>query len=241
MKNIQTGKNRLFKNFFFTAALLGLVTISAFKPGPKKIFVLGDSISLQYGPDLEKYLAGQFTIERKAGDSVAFKDLNIPVGANGGDSRMVLQYLKLRLKDKTFHPDVMILNCGLHDIKREPGTNALAVSESDYRNNLENIYALVKAQKIPLIWVRTTGIIDSLHRKNKAFNRFNKDIIHYNMIADTVFGRHHVPEIDLYTFTAMQGEKRFIDHAHFLPEVRRLQAAFIAGFIEMWQSGKNQD
>ena len=207
----------------------------AFSPAkPKRLFLLGDSISLQYGSELQKMLAGKFVIERKTGDSVAFKNLDIPIGSNGGDSRMALKYVRTQLDNSSFNPDLFVLNCGLHDVKRDPTTNAIAVSEADYRHNLEEIHTLIAKKKIPFIWVRTTGIIDSLHQKNKGFKRFIRDINRYNEIADAVFTTRKVPEIDLYTITEMQGDKRFVDHAHFTPEVRKVQAAFIAGFLTNW-------
>jgi len=222
---------------------LTIVILTAFldfgKPKPLRLFYLGDSISLQYGTELQKMLAGKFVIERKTGDSIAFKNLDIPVGANGGDSRMVLKYLKSQVNKPSFSPDLFVLNCGLHDVKRDPITDVIAVSESDYRYNLEEIHKIINKKKIPFIWVRTTGIIDSLHQKNKGFRRLLKDINRYNQIADEVFNARKVPEIDIYTLTEMQGDNRFVDHAHFTPEVRKVQAAFIAGFLTNWYY-KNQ-
>ena len=207
---------------------------------PKKLFLLGDSISLQYGRDLQAFLKDKYVIERKTGDSIAFTNLDIPLGSNGGDSRMVLKYLRMQVDDPAFKPDLFMLNCGLHDVKRDPKTSKIAVEETDYRKNLEQIYGLISHKKIPMIWIRTTGIIDSIHRKNKGFGRFIKDINRYNEIADEVFSERHVPEIDLYSFTEMQGNNRFVDHAHYTPEVRKLQAAYIAGFLNLWSQNKLQ-
>ncbi|HMI03566.1 MAG TPA: SGNH/GDSL hydrolase family protein [Pedobacter sp.] len=214
-----------------------LLVISAFiNDSPRQLFLLGDSISLQYGPDLERFLIGKYKIEIKSSDSSAFKNLDIPVGANGGDSRMVLNFLKQKTKEAGFKPDVLLLNCGLHDVKRDPVTHEIAINEKEYRQNLENIYKLVSGKKIPMIWIRTTGVIDSLHRKNKGFDRYLKDIEKYNSIASEVFSSHHIPEIDLFSFTAAQGSNRFADHAHYSPEVRVLQAAYIAGFLDLWNN-----
>lgn len=229
--------NRIFKMVIVATCLAALTSFVNYKPF--RLFVLGDSISLQYGADLGKYLGDGFIIERKTGDSIAFKNLDIPVGSNGGDSRMVLKYLKSKVNDPSFNPDLFVLNCGLHDVKKDPTTGKIAVEEADYRSNLEQIYKLISQKKIPMMWVRTTGIIDSIHRRNKGFNRFNKDIQRYNNIADEVFTSHQVPEIDLYAFTEAQGDNRFVDHAHYTPEVRKLQAAYIAGSIRLWKQTLN--
>src|SRR5690606_3284313 len=101
---------------------------SYIKPLPK-LFLIGDSISLQYGPYLEKYLQGFVYFERKQDDGQATKDLDVPTGANGGDSRMVLAYLRKKTNDPNFSPDYLVLNCGLHDIKRNPLTMSIQVPE----------------------------------------------------------------------------------------------------------------
>ena len=50
-------------------------------------YVIGDSISIQYGPYLESALGASWQYDRKSGDAEARKNLDIPIGANGGDSR----------------------------------------------------------------------------------------------------------------------------------------------------------
>jgi lysophospholipase L1-like esterase len=218
-------------------SLAGYGVLMAFSERhPLKLFVLGDSISLQYGPFLKEDLAGQFIIERKKGDSVAFRNLDIPNGANGGDSRMVLNYLRLKADDPGFQPDVLMLNCGLHDIKRQPANNKIAVDSLEYRNNLISIYKIVKKKHIPLIWVRTTNVVDSIHIKNKEFRRYHNDLVAYNAIADEVFSHYNVPVADLYSFTINLGGNRFKDHVHYTPETCALQAAYLSGFLQLWKA-----
>jgi hypothetical protein len=223
------------KNRIIPAALLLIIVILAsFRPPqPQKVFLLGDSISLQYGVYLEKYFKGEYIIECKGSTENAMKNLDVPVDANGGDSRMVLAYLKTKASDPSFKPDLMLLNCGLHDIKRIPLTHQIAVDTVEYRNNLEAIYKLISGKKIPLIWIRTTEVVDSIHaEKSKAFDRYAKDLDQYNRIADEVFIRHNIPEIDLYNFTKLQGKDRYADHVHYIPTVVNAQAAYIAGFVK---------
>jgi len=214
-----------------------LVMIMGFRAEtPLKLFLLGDSISLQYGVYLEKYLKGEWIIDRKGSQEKALKNLDEPIDANGGNSKMVLDYLRTREKDPNFKPDLMVLNCGMHDIKRNPQTKEIAIDAINYRKNLEEIYLLLSHKKIPLIWVRSTGVIDSLHAaKSKAFDRYEKDVDEYNAIADQVFKKHKVPVIDLYTFTKKQGDDRFADHAHFIPRVIDAQAKYIANFLSRFK------
>ncbi|QDK81924.1 SGNH/GDSL hydrolase family protein [Spirosoma sp. KCTC 42546] len=202
-------------------------------PSLPKLYVIGDSISMRYGPFLEKYVQGVWQYDRKSDDGQAAKNLDVPVGANGGDSRMVLEYLKLKAPDKSFQPDVLLLNCGLHDIKRNPETNAIQVDSASYRKNLEAIYQLLHKRNIRLVWMRTTSVEDERHNtRSKAFKRYARDLDAYNAIADDVMRKHGVSIIDLYTFTRSLGSEHFVDHVHYDDSAMQLQAGYIAGFLQ---------
>lgn len=224
------------------AAVICIVLVCSFQAGHRfALFVLGDSISLQYGTHLERILGSEVQIQRKGSQENAMKNLDVPVDANGGDSRMVLSYLASRKNDVSFKPDLMLLNCGMHDIKRNPATNAIAVDTAEYRSNLEAIYTLLAEKQIPVIWVTTTGLIDSIHAaKSKAFNRYEKDVTVYNRIADDVCKKRRIPEIDLFNFTWKQGDDRYADHAHFIPRVQVLQAQLIADYVKEWRKQNNK-
>ena len=145
---------------------------------------------------------GTVLYERKQDDGRAEINLDIPMGANGGDSRMVLTYVQTKLKDPNFKPDYLLLNCGLHDIKRNPVSNKIQVGEIEYRENLLAIYRLLKSKKIQLIWVRTTPVVDRIHNKTQMeFFRFDSDVQAYNKIADELCRINRIPIIDLYSFT----------------------------------------
>ena len=217
--------------------VIGVCLLFSFNlPSPKKIFVIGDSISFFYSKYLDQMLAGSFQVSRKEEDGTTIKNLDLPQGTNLGNSRMVLKYLRLKLKDKDFRPDYVLLNCGLHDIKRDSATNEIAIDTGEYRQNLKDIYAGLHEKKIRLIWIRTTAVVDSIHLKNKHFNRYAVDLERYNKIADEVFQQVKVPEIDLYTFTIKLGGNRYIDHVHYNEETRVLQAAYVAGFLQQYSA-----
>lgn len=222
----------------FSSLLLAVLSAgpsSGHAPALPSLFVLGDSISIQYGSYLEKYVRGSWQYSRKSDDSQAAKNLDVPVGANGGDSRMVLEYLRVMLKDEKFRPDVLLLNCGLHDIKRHPQTNAIQVDTASYRRNLETICRRLRARGVAPVWVRTTPVDDERHNsRSKEFKRYARDLDEYNRIVDGVMAEHGVPVIDLYTFTRSLGGGHYIDHVHYDEAARALQAAYIAGFLQAY-------
>lgn len=220
------------KEIIFLFAVLAFC-ISCLFPDLPRVYVIGDSISIQYHKYLEKFLQGKVALDRKRDNGEALENLDIPKGANGGDSRMVLEYFKIKTKERNFKPDYLLLNCGLHDIKTKITTNTRQVSEVDYRKNLSELIALAKANEIKIIWIRTTPVVDSIHNhtKNKWRHRFSKDVTAYNSIADSLFSANHIPIIDLHSFTQSLGSEHFIDHVHYDEATRRLQAAYIAGYL----------
>lgn len=208
-----------------------------------KIYVLGDSISIQYGPYLEAVLHGVMEYARKEGEDEALRDLDIPQGANGGDSSMVLAFLEAKTAVGGIDADLLLLNCGLHDIKTDPATGAKQVLIDQYAQNLQRIVAVVKPMRPTLVWIRTTPCDETVHNHpGMAFHRFAADGQAYNAVADGIMREHGVPVIDLYTFTRnLQGlpseqatqqlDDLYCDHVHFHDHVRRQQAAFIAGWL----------
>ena len=64
----------------------------------KEIFLIGDSISIEYTPYLKEDIKDFANLERKEDDGTALKNLDVPMGANGGDSQMVLDYLQHKIQ-----------------------------------------------------------------------------------------------------------------------------------------------
>lgn len=229
---IKLEKSRIKKNIVKVLLALTIMGFISSTNKPIKIFLIGDSISIQYYPYLKEYVKGYAIIDRKEDDGKALKNLEVPMGANGGDSKMVLNYLKLKLKEPNFKPDYLLLNCGLHDIKHDIKTDTIQISESEYRSNLTEIFRLLKRKKIKPIWINTTWVDDSIHNtKSKAFKRYNTDVLRYNQIADEVCKKGNIPIIDLYSFSKNMGPDKFKDHVHYVQEAQKAQAKYIADFI----------
>ncbi|MCG2613526.1 SGNH/GDSL hydrolase family protein [Terrimonas sp. NA20] len=224
------------KKGIISLVCLAIIAMAFRQDKPKKLFLLGDSISMQYSPFLEKMVKGKYTIIRKQDDGEGMQNLDIPKGSNIGNSRMALSYIRYKLADGKFHPDLITLNCGLHDIKRDTATGALAVDSAEYRRNLTEIVNIIKQKKIPMIWIRSTQVVDSIHKKNKAFIRLATDLEAFNAIADDVFRKAGISVLDLYSFTKNMGNRRFVDHVHYDDDTKELQAAYIAGYLEQWEA-----
>jgi hypothetical protein len=208
---------------------LTLIILQSFNNGYPKLFVVGDSISIHYGPYLKNSLEGFFSYDRKRDEGEAIKDLDHPIGANGGDSGMVLAYLKELKSTVDFNTDYLLVNCGLHDIKRKSVKDSTQVSLKNYKDNLQSIIRLSEEMKVKLVWVNSTPVIDTIHNRRVPFLRFEKDLIAYNKAADSIMLQANVPIIDLYTFTKKFISNGYLDHIHYKEDIREKQADFIAG------------
>ena len=198
----------------------------------KKVFVIGDSISMDYGPFLEELFAEGITYDRKRNEGKT--KLDDPRGGNGRDSNEVLVYLESRAGSEGIDADVLLLNCGLHDIKRDVATRKFQVSPEKYRENLEKILQCVRGMSLEVIWIRTTEVNEEVHLdpKRMEFFRYNSDVVLYNDIADEVMSQNDVPVIDLYGFSRKFSKEGIRDHVHYYPRYSELQAAYIVGNVE---------
>ncbi len=195
------------------------------------LFVIGDSISIYYGPYLREMIKDKFSYDRERGVEHALVDLDKPVGANAGDSSMVLEYLQEE-RDLGRRYDILAISCGMHDLRRDRESNVVQIEIDKYKSNLEEIVKISKEISNEVIWISLTPIIDEIHNRRKAgVLRYSSDVEKYNEVSTSVMKDGKVKIIDLYNFTKNLGEDIYCDHVHFKDEVRRLQGAFIAGYL----------
>ncbi|GDY11381.1 hypothetical protein LBMAG53_02580 [Planctomycetota bacterium] len=201
---------------------------SAKLPPMRSLFLIGDSISVDYGPFLAAAIAPWFSYARKSGEDLARANLDVAAGANGGDSRAVLAYLRARAAAGGFRPEVLLVNAGLHDVKTTAA--GLQVSLAEYRTNLAGIAALAKELGSRLVWVRTTHLDDRIHnaKTGLGFTRHQADVDACNAAADEVLAA--LPRIDLHGFSRTFTDP-FRDHVHFREGLPAQQAAFLAGAL----------
>jgi len=191
-------------------------------------FLLGDSISIHYTPFLKKRVEPWATLTRKEGKA----NIESPEddGQNGGNSTLCFQYLLKQFEKNNFMCDWVLLNCGLHDIKRSvkhPYT--LHIPPEKYEANLNNIFLLMQRKNQLICWISTTPAFEEIHNKpDSTFHRYHADVMYYNAIAAELCKKFNVPIIDLYSFTLPHCPDAFCDHVHFNESFRDKQAEFLA-------------
>jgi dienelactone hydrolase/lysophospholipase L1-like esterase len=153
-------------------------------PELPKVVLVGDSIRLGYAAEVAKRLSGKAVI--------------ISPPENGGDSTNVLAHLdEWVLRHK---PDIVHLNCGLHDLKRSKADGHHQVELEQYGENLRQIVARIRAgSNAVLVFANTTPILDERHAKRGAdFDRTEADVRRYNAKAIAIMGELGVPVDDLH-------------------------------------------
>lgn len=217
-----TGRTTLVFRITLALALVGflsavgLAQTPAPQPNLPKVVLIGDSIRLGYAPLVAKQLEGKAII--------------VSPSANGGDSANVLKNLEAWAdKEK---PDLIHLNCGLHDLKFDKKTMKHQVPLEDYRTNLEQIVARIrKATSAKLIFASTTPILDDRHAKRGAnFDRFEADVKKYNVVAQEVMRKANVPVNDLHAVVVDGDAEKLLgkDGTHYTPEGYQRLAAVVA-------------
>lgn len=208
------------------------------------LYVLGDSVSLHYGPYLEEALQGTFRYARKTAEDVASVKVDIPPGPNGGDSNRVVLFLRGMIERGDFWPDVLLVNCGLHDLRRTVDTNKLQVDEEAYRANLREIISLARTIGAKLVWALCTPIFDDHHNgQATTLRRFNADVEIYNRIAMEEMSAAGVPMVDLYAFTrTLESDPAILleDHVHYAVPAREQQGRYLARWLLDWHAGARE-
>jgi len=147
-----------------------------------RIFLIGDSIRL----NSEKYVIEHLDAGVK---------LSSP-SENCESSNEVKEKLSSWLSGRSF--DLIHINCGLHDIRYNPGREAPVTSKQQYIENLENIFGRLSQLDSRVIWATSTPFEEEVHNAVKVSRRYLKDIIEYNNESVQLAQRFHFEIHDLY-------------------------------------------
>lgn len=207
------------------------------------ILLIGDSISVQYGPYLQSALGDGIAWIDRNDEAIqgALTNLDKPQNANSGDSNRSLSRITNLLNAHKGKVDLLMFNCGLHDIKTDPKTGDKQVPLDDYCSNLKQILKVVREHNVPMFWMSTTLVNSKIHNGNCSdFHRYEKDLDDYNQAATAIMNEAGIPVIDLWQFTRQLGEDEqlFCDHVHYEDWVRRLQGAYLAGYVQCYLDSK---
>ena len=178
------------------------------------IVLIGDSIRMGYQNHVASQLAGRAEVWAPK--------------PNGGDSRNVLAHLNQWVLAR--QPDVVHVNCGLHDLKRAFGA-ASAVPLDEYERNVRQILQRLQRElNGAVVWATTTPVDENWHHQNKGFDRLEADVEAYNAAARAVAEDLGVPTDDLFAVIQQEGKARLLtqDGVHFTEEGSQLLGRVVA-------------
>ena len=178
------------------------------------VVLIGDSIRMGYQDQVVNQLAGRAEVW-------APKE-------NGGDSRNVLAHLDQWVFAR--QPDVVHVNCGLHDLKRAFGAES-AVPLAEYEGNVRQILQRLQRElNGAVVWATTTPVEETWHHQNKGFDRLEADVEAYNAAARAVAVDLGVPIDDLFAVVEREGKARLLtqDGVHFTEEGSQLLGRTVA-------------
>jgi dienelactone hydrolase/lysophospholipase L1-like esterase len=202
-----------------TALAVAAATSATLAQPLPRVVLAGDSIRIGYAPLVASLLAGKAEV--------------IAATENGGDSANLVAHVEewvLKLQ-----PDVVHLNCGLHDLRVDKASGRSQVPLAEYEANLRTIVARVRAAtKAALVFATTTPIDDARHAaRGAAFDRFQADVQRHNQVALAVMRELEVPVHDLHWLVQHggAGEHLAADGTHYTAEGCARLAAAVADCV----------
>jgi isoamyl acetate esterase len=175
----------------------------------KHAILIGDSIRLHYQSVVIRLLAPHIQVWAPT--------------ENCETSRTVLQQLDAWVL--AHDADLIHLNCGLHDLRYNPDRVEPMVSPDEYADNLDRIFATVRAT--------TTPINEQWHQAHRQSYRYEVDVIRYNTLALQVAVNHQVLINDLYQVVIAHGRDALLreDGLHFTAQGYQLLGQQVAAVI----------
>jgi isoamyl acetate esterase len=183
----------------------------------RSALLIGDSIRMHYQSHVQKALAGEIDV--------------MAVRENCQSSRNVLEHLDEWLDEAC--PTAVHINCGLHDLRRDPGASGPGVPLAEYETNVAAILRRIRTRGIAAVWATTTPVIEERHTAMKLSRRHAADVIAYNDAALRQAAAARTEVNDLHAAIERGGIERMIgpDGVHLTAEGSRRAAEEVVAWI----------
>jgi len=184
-----------------------------------RVILIGDSIRMGYQATVCRELEGVAEVWKPE--------------QNGGTTQKVLDNLDEWVIAQK--PDVVHVNCGLHDLRKDFGAAESAIPLPQYEANVRTLLTRIQTGTDAVaVWVLTTPVNEQWHHENKGFDRFEADVDAYNAAATRVATDLGVPIDDLFK-VVMDADRDAIlrpDGVHFTDEGSEILGKAVAAFIK---------
>lgn len=180
----------MMRNFkILSLSIFALIILSGCgKSTPKKILIIGDSISIGYTPFVESHFSDKATVKHNPG--------------NAQHSSKGLANIKEWIGDEQW--DVVQINWGLWDIcyrhpdskikgHRDKVNGSVTNTVEEYSANLDSIVSIIKESTDATIIFVTTSFVPE-----KEPGRYAIDAVQYNIAAKKIMAKHGIIVNDIY-------------------------------------------
>lgn len=134
--------------------------------------------------------------------------------------------------------DLVHINCGLHDIRYDPGRNCPVSSPEEYEANLRKIFVHLATSGAAVVWATSTPIDEVMHNKSKPSRRYRSDLLEYNRLSVSLAQGFGFAIHDLYALLSQAPLENLLlaDGVHFNRTGNALIGQHIADAIQALQS-----
>ena len=185
----------------------------------KKLVLVGDSIRMGYQAYVRNELSG-------------LSDVWAPE-QNGGNSTNIQQHLDKWIISQA--ADVIHINCGLHDLKRDFDAEETAIPLVQYQANLRDFLGrILQETQSTVIWATTTPVNEIWHHQRKGFDRLEADVVAYNNVSVEVTQDFGVSINDLFQVIIDAGRDNYLspDGVHFTADGWDLLGKSVVGCVK---------
>lgn len=171
----------------------------------KEIVLIGDSICMGYFNVVERLLG---------------EEVQLWMPEEGGKTTdYTLSHIGEWISGR--RPDVVHINCGLHDLAQDFDAVEPRIPLAEYARNVQSILTYINEETgASIVWALTTPVIEAWHHENKGFDRFENNVTLYNEAAGKVAKKLSIPVNDLYSVVMEARPERLLnaDGVHFKEE-----------------------
>ena len=132
-----------------------------------KVALIGDSIRLHAEPFIRDRLPALFQVTSPT--------------INCRSSHEVARSIRDWIPPGT--ADIVHINCGLHDIRHDPGRSRPASSLQEYAANLRSVFTYLAATGASVIWATSTPVSKHLHDSVECHRWYRADLVRYNRLS----------------------------------------------------------
>ena len=132
-----------------------------------KVTLIGDSIRLYSEPFVRDHLPSSFQVSSPS--------------VNCKSSHEVAANIQDWVSGTT--ADLVHINCGLHDIRHDPGQHRPVSSPEQYVANLRGIFSYLSTTGVSVIWATSTPVSKILHDNIELPRWYQADLVEYNRLS----------------------------------------------------------